>query len=238
MSTFLQLAQKLRQEIEIPGTGPTAVTGQLGQLKRVVDWTRDAYRDIQVRHMGAPMWRWLRGEFTFDTVIGDDTYLFGELTDDDTGVAIARFSRWMVNDVENPPRAHLKSGGIGGQYRLVFLPWHYYKQIYRIGIFQSSSPIHITVDPKNRLLLGPKPSDVYVVKGDYLRSAQILAADGDVPEMPSDYHELIVYWAMRKYGANAVAAELLARANTEGMQLMRALEANQLPMVDMAEPLA
>lgn len=232
---YLELAQKLRQECEIPGTGPSAVTGQLGQLKRVVDWTKDAYRDIQIRY---PNWRWMRKPFTFNTVADDDTYEYGDVTDVEAGVAIARFSRWRVDDPCDPPLAYLQSGGVGGQYRLVFMPWDYFKQVYKIGTQNASSPIHITVDPANRLLIGPKPNGVYVVTGDFQRGAQILAANDDTPEMPSDYHELIVYWAMRKYGANTVAQEILARANTEGVSMMRNLEINQLPAVGMAEPLA
>ena len=232
---FLQLSQKLRQEAEIPGTGPSAVTGQVGQLKRLVDWTADAWLDIQNRHQN---WRWMRKGFTVNTVLDDDSYAYGDVTDVDTAAPIARFSRWLVNDPNDPALCYLQSGGVGGQYRLIWTPWNYFKQIYKIGTQTNGSPAHITVDHANNLVIGPKPNGVYVVTGDFQRGAQILAVDGDIPDMPTDYHNLVVYWAMLKYGANSVASEIFARASSEGTRMMRSLELNQLPEIEMPGPLA
>ena len=59
MSTYLQLCQKLRQECEVGGTGPSAVTGQTGELARLVTWIADAYTELQQEYD----WLWLRSEF-------------------------------------------------------------------------------------------------------------------------------------------------------------------------------
>jgi hypothetical protein len=230
---FLQLAQKLAQECEVPSAGPTDVTTQTGQLKRIVDWTADAYNDIQNR---SAVWRWMRRAFTFNTVADDDSYPFTAVTDVDAGAAISRFGHWWAHDEKAPPLAYLQSGGVAGQYRLVWMPWDEFRWIYRFGTQNASTPIYVSVDHQNNLCLGPKPNDVFVVTGDFQRSAQQLAANGDIPEMPR-FHDLIVYTAMVKYGANSVAAETVARGELESKRLLSALENDQLPTLSLGGPL-
>lgn len=235
MSTFLTGAVKLRQNCEIPGTGPTAVAGQTGLLKRVVDWYADAWRDIQNRNNNP--WRWMRRPFTLNTVAGDNSYAYTDATDVDATGAISRFAYWWAHDLDDPIRCYLQSGGVSGEYRLVWLPWEQWKYLYGFGSQTNQRPIHVSVDHQNNLRIGPKPDAVYVVSGDFQRSAQELTADGDTPEMPVRFHDLIVYRAMEKYGANSIAAEVFARAQLEGGRLMKALEADQLPRVTFGGPL-
>lgn len=238
MSTFLQLTRKLRQECEIAAASnniPAAVTGQTGQLKRVVDWTASAWDDIQRRHTN---WRWMRRGFTLPTVAGTASYAYTSATDTDASAAISRFGHWWAHDLEDPFRCYLTSGGVSGEYRLSYMPWEGFKWIYGIGTQNQGKPAYVSVDHLNKLHIGPKPDAIYTISGDFQRSAQTLAADGDEPEMPSQFHDLIVYWAMEKYGANSIAQEIFARGRMEANRLMRALEANQLPALELAPPLA
>lgn len=234
MSTFLALAQKLQQEAEIPGAAIAAVTGQTGQLKRLVDWVSDAWKDIQLKN---PNWRWMRTGFTLNTVAGDSTYAYTDCTDVKTGAAIARFQHWWAHDRLHPFQCYLSSSGVASEFRLRYVPWDSFRWQYRFGTQNNNVPIHVSVDDEDNLVIGPKPNAVYVVSGDFQRGVQVLAADGDTPDMPSNFHDVIVYWALEKYGANSVAAETFARAVREGRRLMRALERNQLPEVLLAEPL-
>ncbi len=235
MSTFLQLAQSLRQECGVAGTGPSTVVGQVGELKRLVDWVSEAWTEIQNRHRN---WRWLRYGFTFQTVADDDTYAYGDVSDAVTAVAITRFSHWLLTDRYDPPKIFLTSAGVGTQTWMIWVPWEHFKTIYRIGTQNSGYPIHITVDPQNNIVMGPKPNGIYTVVGDYQRSAQTLALDADTPEMPTDYHKLIVYRAMEDYGYFEAAPEVLARGVKKGSLLMRQLELDQLPAMREPEPLA
>lgn len=237
MATFLQTVQRLRQECIGAGSTPlpTAVTSQVGQSKQMVDWVISAWTDIQNRHDD---WKWLRKAATFNTVADDDTYAYTDVTDVEDGAAISRFSRWWVDDRMDPWKCYLQSGGVGGEYRLCYLPWPHFKYLYRIGTQNSAQPIHITVDDSMNLVLGPKPDAVYVISGDYQRSAQVLAAEGDTPEMPSQFHDLIWRRAMEMYGAHLAAPEAFQRAVHEGHRTLRALELNQCPPVWLAGPLA
>ena len=234
MATYLTGCQDLRRECEVGGTGPSAVTGQTGILARLVAWYANAYKDIQRRHQN---WRWMRVGFTLSTSSGDDSYAYTDCTDDLTSVAIARFSRWWADDVGDPWKIYLTSAGVSTERYLIFLQWNYFKQIYKIGSQTNGYPAHVSIDPQNNIRLGPKPDGTYTVSGDYQRGVQALAADGDTPDFPSDYHDLIVYYAMEKYGRNAIAPEALERALTEGGRLMRSLELNQLHAVELAGPL-
>ena len=237
MSNFLQLAQKLRQECVGPGSSaqPSAVTSQVGQLKQFVDWTADAWKDIQLRHDN---WRWMRKAFTVNTVSGDDTYAYGDCTDTETAAAITRFSRWWADDEEDAFKCYLQSSGVGTEYRLIFLPWENFKYLYKIGTQNNSQPAHVSVDHNNNIVLGPKPDGIYVVSGDYQRGVQTLAADADTPEMSAQFHDLIWRRAMELYGVRLAAPEVFQAAVREGNRTMRALERNQLPAIWLPPPLA
>lgn len=53
---FLQLCQRLRQETGISDSGPSNVSSQTGDMKRLVDWVNESW----VRLQGiAPNWSWM-----------------------------------------------------------------------------------------------------------------------------------------------------------------------------------
>lgn len=236
--TYLELCQQLRQEASDVGTGPTAVTNQVGLLGRIVSWVESAYTEIQNRHATEPSWRWLRHGFTVATTDGDDSYAYGDCTDSTTSLAITRFSTWHTKDVYNPPTVYLTSSGVGTQTRMTFLSWEDFRYIYRVGTQNTGYPIHISEDPQQNLVLGPIPNGIYTITGEYIRSAQVLAADSDVPEMPTQFHMAIVYKAMIKYGFREFAPEIIQTAKEDLRILTRQLEINQLPSIRIGGPLA
>lgn len=229
--TYLELVKKLRLNTNYANTGPSSVLSQLGDHVRAVSWVTDVYTELQNRHL----WRWLRKEFTLTTSEGLDTYDFTSAIDGAS--TISRFKSWHVHDAINPPTSYLQSAGEGTRSRMIYLPWNHFRPIYRIGQQAPGAPRFITIDPNDNLVLGPAPDDVYVITGEYNRSAQVLADDGDVPEMPSDYHMLIVYLAMEDFGFYDAATEILTRAKTKGRRLMRQLEGTQLPKMQRAGPM-
>ncbi len=230
----LEICQRTVLDCEVTGS-LTTVTGQNGMLGRVVNWVSDAYTELQQRHNN---WRWLRHGWTVNTVADDDTYAYGDCTDTTSSSTITRFQEWMIRDPYDPPKCYLQSSGVGTEYWLTYVPWSSFQTIYKIGSQTSSAPSFITIDPQNNIVLGPAPSAVYVVSGDYQRSAQTLSADNDTPEMPSDYHLLIVYLAMEKYAGHTAAEEKIFRATNEGLRMLRRLERNQLPEIELGTALA
>ena len=237
MSTFLELVKDLRQECGIAGTGPAAVTAQVGELKQLVDWVAQSYVEIQNRHGGR--WRWLMREFTLTTTAADGVYAYGDAVDDLTTAAIDRFSSWSVNDNQDPPKIYATADGVGAQRWMIYAEWHHFRSVYRIGTQNNGKPHHVSIDTQDNLVLGPVPDAEYKVQGYYWRGAQTLEGDNDHPEMPSQFQKLIVYRAMEKYAGFNSAPEVMIRAKNEGGPMMRQLESNQLQReFRMARPLA
>lgn len=221
--TYLELCSRLRQECGVSGVGPIAVLNQTGEYKRLVDWISQAYVDIQNRHRGS--WRWLRSEYTVATAASDDEYAYSDCTDTIASATISRFARW----IPGTELIYLTSAGVGTQGPLSWVDWDDFRQVYKVGSQNNGYPSWVTIDPRNRLRLGPKPDAIYTVTGDYMKSAQVLAADADTPEMPTNFHMLIVYEAMKKYAAYESAPEVWNAAKAEYARMMRDLEVDQLP---------
>lgn len=226
MSTYLQLCSYLRQECTDSGTGPSTVTGQSGELARYVKWIADAWTELQQEHDD---WVWMRRGFTVNTVADDGEYAYTDCTDTTDSAAISRFARWYKGRYDW--KCYLQSSGVAGEYFLTWLDWEEFKKKYRFGTQTSGRPIHVSMDPSRKFVLGPKPSAVYVVSGDYQMGPQTLSADANTPEMPDRFHSLIVYLAMIKYGFNSVAPEVLHRASIEGGRLHAALVRDQRPPI-------
>lgn len=236
MSTYLELCQDTARELGITGTGPSSVLNQVGESADIIRWVKNAY--IQIQNRNAGKWRFLRHEFTLATVAVQDTYAPSAAIDSDTAAPIDRFSAWRINDRRIPPRIFLASTGIGTQTWMTWATWDDFQQIYRISNQIDSYPAHITDDPQDNIVLGPQPNDIYTVTSEYYRSAQILAADDDIPEMPSQFHELIVWYAIKRYGYREAATEVLSASADFSKSYMRQLEANQLEQFKLARPLA
>ena len=231
MSTFLQLCSKLREKTIDSGTGPAAVTGQTGQLARLESAVSDGSVRLQ---QDREDWQWMRKSFYVDTVASDGAYAYTDCTDTVSVVAIARFARWYQDCF----KAYLSTDGVGTEYPLVWLDWETFRRIYRYGTQTDGKPVYVSMDPTQAFVLGPKPSAVYRVSGDYQIGPQIMTANADVPEMPTRFHDLIVYEAMVEHGFNSVAPEVIRFAQSEGTRLRAALELDQLPQVMYGAPLA
>lgn len=234
---FLQICQAVSRDVRYPGgaTYPTAVTSQTGKLANIVSFVDDAWSLIQNVE---DYWRWMRVGFTISTTEDDDSYAFGDCTDSLTSSAITRFARWLIDDPEDPPRIYLTSSGVGTETWMSYCPWEAFKSVYRIGTQNSGYPIHITVDPQNNIVIGPKPNGIYTITSEYMRSAQTLSADADIPEMPTHFHPLIQYETIKKFALIESAQELMNLGVDGASPLWAKLRREQLPPPRNAGPMA
>lgn len=238
MSTFLQLCQATARECGIAGGAdasprPTTTVGQAGESNRLVNWVIDAYIELQESRN----WRWMRKNFTFETVASTQEYSYSDVTDVDTATAITRFDSWYTR---MPAKIYLTSDGVNGQRRLIWMPWNQFDSIYNFGAMtgQTGVPVYMTINPQDELVLGPTPNDAYTVTGDYYRSAQVLAADADVPELPSSYHNIIMYRAMEFYGLYESAPEIISRGTSGYKRRLNQLKRTQETPFGRGGPLA
>jgi hypothetical protein len=138
----------------------------------------------------------------------------------------------------NTIKSYKTSLGVANEFALSELPYLTYRSVYQTGPIVPGTPICFALAPNRKLLLGPKPSDEYTVNGQYWKAPQVLAADGDIPEMPEEFHMLIVWMALERYGLFESAGECIATGQKYAKRIMNRLELNQLPDIDMAPPLA
>lgn len=193
-------------------------------MGRIVNWVISAYEMIQMQR---PNWNWLRTEFEFNTTANKADY-----TPLEAGIA-TRFSQWDVDTINS----YRTSVGISNEFELGELLYRKYRSLYLTGPQPAGTPICFSIAPDQKLYLGPKPDGEFTVSGQYWKTPQQLAVDADTPEMPAQFHELIVWQALEAYGLYESAGEVIARAQKNIRFYMGRLELNQLPDVQIAAPL-
>lgn len=224
--TFLQLAARLRQECAGNGTGPTAVTGQVGELKRIVDWIVTADEDVQRLHND---WRFMVGSFTLNTVADDNSYAASDCI-----TPVPDLRDWRKETL----KIYLLSSGVGNETRLWEMEYQNWYETYNTASQTSQRPNRFAIGNDMSLKLGPTPDAVYRVSGEYQKSVTSLAANADTPVYPAEYHMLPVYAGMMLYGRYTGAAEVYQDGENRYKRMLREMERTQLPRVRMSRPMA
>ena len=227
---FLELCQNMARESGI-SRNMTSVSGQTGRLADVVSWVNQAWRSIQNLH---PNWNFMRAPFTVAMTAADGLYLASDCTDVRAGAPISRFGAWINNSL----RIYRTSDGASQTTPLPYLEYDEFDLQYQMATVANGRPVCFSVRPyDNALLIGPTPDDAFTVRGEFYRSAGTLTADGDVPEMPAQFHWAIVWRAIELYAINEESAPLIVTARSELSEIMGRLEANQLPEITFGAPL-
>lgn len=209
--TFLELCQRLRQEVGAAGTGPATVTGQNGESQRLVGWIQQAWRELQTERRG---WRfaWAEGEVELSAGFRDYA-----LPDD--------FDRWIEDTLrigDNPVRA---------------LDYADFRRLYRTPASEQSVGA-ACITPDFKLRLSSLPTDGAVLDFEYYRTPQELTDNSDVPRMPVHFHLLIVYRAMIQYGLYENAPEVVQQGSSNATRMIDDLMLSELPPLTFAGPLA
>lgn len=246
MTTFLEGVQALAVECGLP-SAPSSVASQTGEFARLVNWYRDSWIEIQNRKR----WKWTRRQFYLNlsnsSVATTRTrYEYSQAIDntESSSFSISRFSEWRLSDRISVPQLYNISGET--YHDLSYLDWEQFKDLYPSFNPTTGVPVHIAVDPLNRINVGPTPAyqgapdtNVYYrLYGDYYKAAQVLAIDADVLELPEQYAKLVVYRAMKEYGYFESATEVVARADENFRRMISQIERNQSEQFFVAGPLA
>lgn len=217
MSTFLELCQSTRELAGIAGTGPSTTIAQTGELKRLVNWVAQSWIDIQNLHKS---WNFLIADLSFTTVASQGDYTLANMN---------------ASDLRTLDKTTLRcqQTAMGISNRQFMEPWDYtsFRDLYRFNNLVEGRPIRFAVDPANKsLMLAAIPDATgYTITGKYWKKPVALALDADTPAIPSEYHMLIVYWALSKYAGYEAAMEVKQEAMENKFKLLAALEADQLP---------
>lgn len=189
MSTFLEICQDVARESgTISGNGlPTTVASQTGRLLKVVEYTKQAWVDIQNMQ---DTWRWMRSTFSGDTTAGAACYTANSFN-------ITRFGRWVTDrDDYLPISLYLKATGVTDEGPIEEITYEQWRHRYGRGSHDNNRPTVYAISPANEICLGATPDDTYTINGEYIKSAQVLSADSDEPELPSRFHDIIKWRAL------------------------------------------
>jgi hypothetical protein len=200
--TFLELCQKVALESGTIAGIPsfTTLAGATGRLAKLAGWVSDANRDIENERSD---WLWMRETFTKALVIGQTEY---------TPVSWnLEVRKWLP---ENPRRRPVSiydpAIGASDEGELSYIPFDYWRSRYDFGDHDATRPGYWSISPQRSFLVGPKPDKAYVIRGQYVRKAQILELDNDEPGMPEEFHGIIVAEALRLMASSDEAFDVLA----------------------------
>jgi hypothetical protein len=234
--TFLELCQMtVQQSGTIKGVKPTTVTGQVDRLKQIVDFVREAYIDIQNAHR---QWRWLQSRFIGSTLPGVRFYTGVSFTDEIDGVPVSRFSQWgFRQDGADVGLSSYRGSIVAEEGPLRWFDIDRFYETQARGTQTPGPPQIYSIDNRNRLVISPIPDAIYTLRGKYRKSAQYLASDLDVPEMPSEFHTLIKDAAL-SYLEGFDEGPRIPLYRLRMLPNFSMLEAMQLPKVKWGAPLA
>jgi hypothetical protein len=235
MSTFLKLCQDVAKDSGTVSTigQPQTTTGQTGRLLRIMGWVTEAYEDIQSEQNA---WRWMQADFSGPAVATVQEYNAEAL-----GIT-ERFSRWVIygEDEENLFTIYKTALGQSDEGFLTYVDWPYFRRNLLVGsaATRQDKPVYFTVDNTNQLRLWPTPDDAYTIRGVYHKAPQTLADDGDIPEMPEEFHDTIKWLALMKLGVFDEAFNQLPSWTANYGKAMSRLIGHQLPPLKMQSTLA
>jgi hypothetical protein len=227
----LQLAQRLRKEAGIGGSGPTSTLVQTGEYAMVVEWVDTAYRDVLNMH---DEWLFLRsvGSFalTGGTDLADGTERFTP-----TALGLTDFKAWIKDDA----RCYLTALGTIDEQEIFWVPWDEFRRSYMFGAARADQgrPLHFTIAPDKSLVFWPAVSGNYTMPMEYYRAGVAMTLDESVPVFPDYYHMIIVWRALIYYAASYAEADKYAHAQNEYRRLKREMELKELPQMGWGDPL-
>jgi len=222
---FLDLCRKAaRDSGTLAGGGLsvfTTVEAASGRGGKIVGWVSDAWVNIQNEHDD---WMWMQREFGHALTIGEMRYSAASL-------GVDRLGKWITSGDCEWPFTIYEPTSQADENPLRFIPYETWRARYARGAHDAGRPIEFSVSPQMEIVVGPKPDRAYVVSGEYVASPQVLAADTDIPEMPAQYHNVIVWEAIKLMSISDEAAFALQTSVGEYARIRDALSRDQRPKV-------
>lgn len=226
---YLALAQKvhliLRVGEETPGTQPVAVTGQQGVLSEMVQWVREAHRDICI---DSTEWTFMRGAGTFALAMGVRTISKAAMLA--AQPTYGKLAPFVTN--EGAYVAQVPTGMAGAAEQVVaYVPFQKWQGQYDAVPIPTGAPTLFTIAPDQSLEFDAYADRDYTIRANFRKQVVDLTTNTSEPMFDADYHNAIVWWAIVHYycpsrdGTN----ELRTKALVELDRWMSKLRNEQLP---------
>ncbi len=213
------MAQRLHRETLRSTAAPTSAASTNERHARLFDTLADKWRDLQTECD----WRWMRATLDATLTIGQQTYLAADL-------GAADFRRWRPEDSTYSPGAYI-DGAPNTLWDLNYWNLDAFRHQFIYRQLGQTTPMAWTWDEENRLLIGPAPAQAYKLRIAYWKKYTELAADDDTPDMPQEFHMLLVWEALMDIATSDAAPEILAKAqkNRNALRDRLVLDQKRLP---------
>ena len=215
---FLQIAQRIRQEMGTGGLGPSTLLAQFGEDKQYTDWTREAYIDVLNY---ARDWNFLWKEFQFN---GNGEREYGEAEHGLTDVGT-----WNVDTfyaLQN-----------GAMYPLHFIPWDEFR-LYQASITANGMPAWFSIQPSGKLVFDAAPQASVSIGGEYfIKPDTEILAEGQ-PVFPERYHMIVVWRGLMLAAAYYAEPDKYAHGENMYNRMLAQMTARELPAMRLGSPLA
>ena len=212
---YLQLVQRLHRESGRSTAAPTTVVNANERHARLFDWVADAWRNLQIERE----WRWMRTTLDVALTVGQQTYT-------GAGLGADRFRRWRMDDDTYNPWLYV-DGSPNTLWPLQYTQLDEFRELYVYRTWGATTPVAWTFDEANQLIVGPQPALAYKLRMEFWKSPTELAADVDAPDMPEEFHLLLMWRALQEVAKFDAAPEVLARAEKNHAGLMHRLLLDQ-----------
>lgn len=134
--------------------------------------------------------------------------------------------------------AELNKGSVYIQYvdsserrRLSFVSWEEFQNLANNSTNVVGEPIAFTETASGLFDFYPRPQKEFRVFFDYATPIQTLTDFDDIPDLPVEYHEAILWKALMYYADFDEKPQVFARAERRYMTLANVLEFNKLPTI-------
>lgn len=214
---YLQLAQAVKRESGLSGSGPTSVSGAQGDDARIFNWVNWACRDVTLARED---WRWRRGAATLASTsnMANAAADFG-LTD---------FASWKDSAGLYKPSAYRVADGAGSEHELQWMTYDLFRKNFFIGTPATGGAQYWSISPSDEFLVGPAPDSPHFVRADYIKDYADLVNGTDTPAVPARFHMIIVWRALMEYGGYDAASEVYQRAEKNYSLLWTSMVQSQL----------
>jgi hypothetical protein len=201
---YLALLQRLHSETLRTTAAPTVVTGGSERNQRLANAIGDAWAEVQSERD----WKWMRVTTDAPLTAGLQTYAAATL-----GIG-SRFGRWRHEDETYCPMMYL-AGSPNTIWSLTQWDLDNFRHLYIYRTQGNSTPVAFAIDETQQFLVGPAPSDAYMLRAEYWMEPSTLVEATDSPDMPARFHMLLVWRALMSIARSDAAPELLNRAEFE-----------------------
>lgn len=219
--TFLELCREVISDTGLAGGDPTqleSVLDQEGDLARVVIWVRNGC--LQVDNLWKD-WNYLWFEHVISAA-ANGLETGSQVPTMPAGLAVRQWDR----------AAFYLDYGSDTPLPLKYLDWRAFRERFR-STPQTGTPGTITVRPDNTLMVESIADGDYAFRGEGWKRPTVLTNDDDEPDMPEDYHRIIVCRAKISYADKEDVPEILEGAQAEYTDILDKLQSDQLDSFQM-----